>query len=45
MRPDDELFEVTTQYGRSTRVTGNHSLYVLEQGELRLEARRRACRR
>ncbi|HEV7806028.1 MAG TPA: LAGLIDADG family homing endonuclease, partial [Solirubrobacteraceae bacterium] len=32
---DDELFEVTTQYGRSTRVTGNHSLYVLEDGELR----------
>jgi DNA gyrase subunit B len=34
-RTDDELFEVTTQYGRSTRVTGNHSLYVLEDGELR----------
>ena len=32
---DEELFEVTTQYGRSTRVTGNHSLYVLEDGELR----------
>jgi DNA gyrase subunit B len=31
---DEELFEVTTQYGRSTRVTGNHSLYVLEDGEL-----------
>ena len=32
---DEDLFEVTTQYGRSTRVTGNHSLYVLEDGELR----------
>ncbi len=32
---DEELFEVTTQYGRSVRVTGNHSLYVLEDGELR----------
>ena len=32
---DEQLFEVTTQYGRSTRVTGNHSLYVLEDGELR----------
>ena len=27
---DEELFEVTTQYGRSVRVTGNHSLYVLD---------------
>ena len=32
---DEELIEVTTQYGRSTRVTGNHSLYVLDDGELR----------
>ena len=32
---DDPLYEVTTQYGRSVRVTGNHSLYVLEDGELR----------
>jgi DNA gyrase subunit B len=32
---DEDLFEVTTQYGRSTRVTGNHSLHVLEDGELR----------
>ncbi len=32
---DEDLFEVTTQYGRSTRVTGNHSLYVLDDGALR----------
>jgi DNA gyrase subunit B len=34
---DEDLFEVTTQYGRSARVTGNHSLYVLDEGELRLK--------
>jgi DNA gyrase subunit B len=32
---DDELYEVTTEYGRSVRVTGNHSIYVIEDGELR----------
>ncbi|MDX6720450.1 MAG: gyrase subunit [Solirubrobacteraceae bacterium] len=34
---DEDLIEVTTQYGRSVRVTANHSLYVLEDGELRLK--------
>jgi len=33
---DEELYEVTTKYGRSVRVTGNHSVYVLDGGELRL---------
>jgi DNA gyrase subunit B len=32
---DEDLVEVTTQYGRSVRVTANHSLYVLEGGSLR----------
>ena len=32
---DEELFEVTTQYGRSLRVTGNHSFYMLGDGEMR----------
>ena len=32
---DDELVEVTTQYGRSVRVTANHSLFMLEDGVLR----------
>jgi DNA gyrase subunit B len=32
---DEELIEVTTQYGRSVRVTANHSLYVLQDGEMR----------
>ena len=32
---DEQLYEVRTQYGRSVRVTGNHSLYVLEDGALR----------
>ncbi|MEJ7825564.1 MAG: DNA gyrase subunit B [Solirubrobacteraceae bacterium] len=32
---DDELVEVTTQYGRSVRVTANHSLFTLEDGVLR----------
>ncbi len=34
---DEELFEVTTQYGRSVRATGNHSLYVLDDGKLQLK--------
>jgi len=32
---DETLLEVKTQYGRSIRVTGNHSLYVLQAGALR----------
>ena len=31
----EPLVEVQTQYGRSIRVTANHSLYVLDEGELR----------
>jgi DNA gyrase subunit B len=34
---DEPLVEVSTQYGRSIRVTANHSLYVLHDGELRLK--------
>ncbi|MEA2230424.1 MAG: gyrase subunit [Solirubrobacteraceae bacterium] len=34
---DEPLYEVTTKYGRSVRVTANHSLYVLEDGELLLK--------
>ncbi len=33
-RADEPLFDVTTLYGRSLRVTANHSVYVHEAGEL-----------
>ena len=32
---DEPLYEVKTLYGRSVRVTGSHSVYVHDEGELR----------
>jgi DNA gyrase subunit B len=32
---DEPLYEVTTLYGRSVRITTSHSIYVHEDGELR----------
>jgi DNA gyrase subunit B len=32
---DELLYEVTTAYGRSVRVTGSHSVFVYEDGEVR----------
>ena len=34
---DEPLYEVTTAYGRSLRVTASHSVFVHEAGELRLK--------
>ncbi|MCA1690348.1 MAG: DNA gyrase subunit B, partial [Actinobacteria bacterium] len=34
---DEPLYEVTTLYGRTVRVTAGHSVYVHEDGELRLK--------
>jgi DNA gyrase subunit B len=34
---DEPLYEVKTLYGRSVRVTASHSIYVHEDGELRLK--------
>jgi len=32
---DEPLFEIKTAYGRSVRVTGSHSVFVYEDGEIR----------
>ena len=32
---DEPLFEIEAAYGRSVRVTGSHSVYVYEEGEIR----------
>ena len=42
---DEVLYEVKTAYGRSIRVTASHSIFVHENGEVCLEARRRIARR
>ena len=34
---DEPLFEVVTAYGRRVRVTSSHSIYVWEDGEVRLK--------
>ncbi len=34
---DEPLFELETAYGRSIRVTGSHSVYVVENGERKLK--------
>jgi DNA gyrase subunit B len=34
---EDQLYEVTTAYGRSVRVTASHSVFVHEDGEIRLK--------
>src|ERR1700734_1253612 len=34
---DEVLYEVKTAYGRSIRVTGSHSIFVEENGEVRLK--------
>jgi DNA gyrase subunit B len=34
---DETLYEVKTAYGRSVRVTASHSIYVWEDGEVRLK--------
>jgi DNA gyrase subunit B len=34
---DEALFEVRTAYGRSVRVTASHSVFVFEEGEVRLK--------
>ncbi|MDQ3583242.1 MAG: DNA gyrase subunit B, partial [Pseudomonadota bacterium] len=34
---DEPLYEVKTAYGRSVRVTASHSIYVHEDGEVRLK--------
>ncbi len=35
---DDQLFEITTAYGRSVRVTGSHSVFTYENGQVGLKA-------
>jgi DNA gyrase subunit B len=35
--PVQELFEVQTAYGRSVRVTASHSVFVHEDGQVRLK--------
>jgi len=32
---DEPLFEITSTYGRSVKVTGSHSVFVRERGEIR----------
>lgn len=34
---EDTLYEVSTAYGRSVRVTASHSVFVHEEGEMRLK--------
>jgi DNA gyrase subunit B len=34
---EEDLFEVRTAYGRSVRVTSSHSVFVLENGDVRLK--------
>src|SRR5207249_3971752 len=34
---DEPLFEVKTAYGRSVRVTASHSVFVFEEGQVRLK--------
>ncbi len=35
---DEPLFEIETAYGRSVKVTGSHSVFVYEDGEIRKKA-------
>jgi len=34
---EEQLFEVRTRYGRSVRVTSSHSVFVLDDGDVRLK--------
>jgi DNA gyrase subunit B len=36
-RTDEELFEIETAYGRNVRVTGSHSVFIYENGEIGLK--------
>jgi len=35
-RNDEPLYRITTRYGRSIAVTGSHSVYVLDEGAIKL---------
>jgi DNA gyrase subunit B len=35
-RNDEPLYRITTRYGRSLAVTGSHSVYVLDEGVIKL---------
>lgn len=34
---DEDLYEITTQYGRKIRATSSHSVFVYENGEIKLK--------